>query len=84
MKKLAILLLALLAVAGVAFGETLPIIDAGLSEAIATTNNAYYTVTTNYRSTAAGQLLIGTTNNLTRTVWISTKAGSTPWTKIAP
>ena len=83
MKKLLAILAAAL-VAGAATAETLPIIDSGLSEAIATTNNAYYTVTTNYTSTAAGQLLIGTTNNLTRTVWISTQAGSTTWKKIAP
>lgn len=83
MKKLAAILLAVL-VAGVAWAETLPIIDEGLHEAIATTNTAYKTVTTNYTSTAAGQLLIGTDTNLVRTVWMATQADSTTWTKIAP
>ena len=84
MKKLAVILLALLAAAGFAWAETLPIIDPNLSGAIKGTSNAYYTVTTNFTSDAAGQLLIGTTNNLTRTVWIAVQAGSTNWTKIAP
>lgn len=85
MKKLvAFLLVLLVAVAAFAGTELLPIIDAGLSEAIATTNTAYATVTTNYTSAAAGQLLVGTDTNLTRTVWISVQAGSTTWHKIAP
>ena len=83
MKKLVLILLALL-LGGVAFAETLPIIDAGLSQAIATTNNAYKTTTTNYVSEAAGQLLIGTDTNLSRTVWMAVQAGSTTWHKIAP
>lgn len=89
MKKLLAVLLFALALCGSAWaaGDTaaLPIIDPNLAGAIKGTSNAYFTVTTDFKSTAAGQLLIGTTNNLVRTVWMADRANSTNnWHKIVP
>lgn len=89
MKKLvAVLVLAAALAAPLALAEgvaSLPIIDPNLAGAIAGTSNSYFTVTTKFKSTAAGQLLIGTTNNLVRTVWMSDRANSTNnWHKLVP
>lgn len=90
MKKLLVLLALLCLGAAFAGAEevtSLPLIDRQAIWAKRSQVAGFVTVTTNFVSTSAGQLLLGTTGsgtNQIRTVWMSAEAGSTNWTQIVP